>query len=228
MELTQTISSLKDIHKGEDVYVLGSGGTLNFVDKNFFSNKIAVCVNDVGEVYLPTTQYVVTKYHREAIKWSNTMPDTKVIVSRGNLGNAYYFALPANKNLYTFEHNMNKDLSTSVETDWPQEENSLYVSWSSITSAIHFAAFIGAKNIILVAHDCGILNDDPWVNGYVYQSQSDEDIAKAIERNTQFENQTIHLKHKLQKLYSCNIYSLNPFINYNLEGIKYRGKNSIN
>jgi hypothetical protein len=46
--------------------VLGSGATLNFIDPKFFSKKITVCVNDVGEVYLPTTKYIVTKYHPES------------------------------------------------------------------------------------------------------------------------------------------------------------------
>jgi hypothetical protein len=52
------------------VYVLGSGATLNFIDPKFFHKKITVSVNDVGEIYLPTTQYVVTKYHPEAISYA--------------------------------------------------------------------------------------------------------------------------------------------------------------
>ena len=72
--MTQNITSLKDLHKGEDIYVLGSGTTLDFIDKDFFSNKITVSVNEVGIVYLPTTQYVVTKYHKEAIDFAQRIP----------------------------------------------------------------------------------------------------------------------------------------------------------
>jgi hypothetical protein len=187
-----------------------------------------VCVNDVGEIYLPTTKYVVTKYHPEATKYAQLLPDVNVVVSRGELGGPNYSVLPALKNLYTFNHNINKGPSTSTVTDWPPEGDSLYVSWSSITSAMHFAAFLGAKNIIMVAHDCGELDDKSWVDGYVYNSWDKTKVEEAKERNKQFEIQSIALKKKLIQLYGCNIYSLNPFINYNLEGVKYRSHNEIN
>jgi hypothetical protein len=210
------------------VYVLGSGATLNFIDPKFFYKKITVCVNDVGEIYLPITKYVVTKYHPEAVSYAKKMPDVNVVVSRGSLGGPHYAALPALKNLYTFDHNINKDASTSVVTDWPLEDGSLYVSWSSITSAMHFSAYLGAKNIIMVAHDCGELDDKSWVNGYVYNTWDKTKVEEAKERNKQFEIQSIAVKGKLKQLYGCNVYSLNPFINYNLEGTKYRGHNEIN
>ena len=225
--MTQDITSLKDLHKGEDIYVLGSGTTLDFIDKDFFSNKITVSVNDVGVVYLPTTQYVVTKYHREAIDYAQRLPNSKVLVSRGNLGNGDYPELPNLPNLYYFNHNINKDYATSVN-EWLFDDDALFVSWSSITSGMHLAAYLGAKNIIMVAHDCGELNDKSWVNNYVVYDWSDASIAEAKERNIKFEKQSVAVKKKLIELYGCNVYSLNPFINYNLEGISYRGLNSIN
>ena len=225
---TNTITEFRNIHKNKDVYVLGSGATLNFIDPKFFSKKITVCVNEVGEVYLPTTKYVVTKYHPEAIKFAQQMPNVNVVVSRGSLGGPHYPALPALKNLYTFNHNTNRDAATSVTTDWPVEDDSLYVSWSSITSAMHFAAYLGAKNIIMVAHDCGELDDKSWVDGYVYDTWDKTKVEEAKERNKQFEIQSIAVKTKLKELYGCNVYSLNPFINYNLEGVKYRSYNEIN
>jgi hypothetical protein len=187
-----------------------------------------VCVNDVGVTYLPTTKYVVTKYHPEAISYAQQLPDTNVVVSRGSLGGPHYAALPVLKNLYTFDHNTNKDASTSVVTDWPLEDGSLYVSWSSITSAMHFAAFLGAKNIIMVAHDCGELDDRGWVKGYPVETWDGKKVDEAKQRNKQFEIQSIAVKKKLIQLYGCNIYSLNPFINYNLEGVKFRSHNEIN
>ena len=225
---TNSITEFKDIHKNKDVYVLGSGATLNFIDPKFFYKKITVCVNDVGEIYLPTTKYVVTKYHPEAIAYARNMPDVNVVVSRGSLGGPYYSALPALKNLYTFDHNINKGPSTSTVIDWPTEDHSLYVSWSSITSAMHFAAYLGAKNIIMVAHDCGELDNKGWVSGYPVESWDKDKVEEAKERNKQFEIQSIAVKNKLKQLYGCNIYSLNPFINYNLEGVKYRSYNEIN
>jgi hypothetical protein len=228
LDITQNILSLRNKHKGKDVYVLGSGGSLNFIDPKFFYKKITVCVNEVGETYLPTTKYVVTKYHPEAIKFAQQMPNTNVVVSRGSLGGPHYAALPVLNNLYTFDHNTNRDAATSVVADWPLEDGSLYVSWSSITSAMHFGAYLGAKNIIMVAHDCGELDDKSWVDGYVYDTWDETKVEEAKERNKKFEIQSIAVKGKLKQLYGCNVYSLNPFINYNLEGVKYRSYNEIN
>jgi hypothetical protein len=149
------------------------------------------------------------------------------VVSRGNLGNGDYPELPNLPNLYYFNHNINKDYATSVN-EWLLDEDALFVSWSSITSAMHLAAYLGAKNIIMVAHDCGELNDKSWVDGYVVYDWSEDSIAGAKERNIKFEKQSVAVKKKLIELYGCNVYSLNPFINYNLEGVSYRGLNSIN
>ena len=149
------------------------------------------------------------------------------MVSRGNLGNGDYPELPNLPNLYYFNHNINKDYATSVN-EWLLDEDALFVSWSSITSAMHLAAYLGAKNIIMVAHDCGELNDKSWVDGYVVYDWSEDSIAGAKERNIKFEKQSVAVKKKLIELYGCNVYSLNPFINYNLEGVSYRGLNSIN
>jgi hypothetical protein len=225
--IKQTIEVFKNIHKNKDIYVLGSGATLNYIDPKFFNNKITICVNEVGEVYLPKTKYVLTKHHPEAIKHAQEMPKTKVIVSFGDCGSQYAQTLPNLPNLYAFHHKLNMCENANVERDWPTQEAGLYVSWSSITSAMHFAAYLGAKNIILVGHDCGELNGQTWVNDYGYEINASE-AYEAKQRNYAFEKQSISVKEKLQKLYNCNIYSLNPFINYNLEGITYRGKNAIN
>jgi hypothetical protein len=36
------------------------------------------------------------------------------------------------------------------------------------------------------------------------------------------------MKQRLWDVYSCQVYSLNPFVNYSLEGVQYRGAASIN
>jgi hypothetical protein len=225
----QTIDGFQDKHKNKDIYVLGSGATLNFIKPNFFKNKITVCVNDVGVVYLPKTQYVVTKYHQEAIEYAQKLPKSKIIVSRGDRGSTYTDCASDLKNLFFFEHNFNKCENSNVFSDWPKNKSgALYVSWSSITSAMHFAAYLGAKNIIMVGHDCGTLDDQHWVKGYVTENWSFGDIEQAKQRNKLFESQSLAVKNKLTEAFDCNIYSLNPFINYNLEGIQYRGQNQIN
>ncbi len=76
-----------------------------------------------------------------------------------------------------------------------------------------------AVGIKLISHDCGELDDKSWVDGYVYDTWDKTKVEEAKERNKQFEIHSIAVKGKLKQLYGCNVYSLNPFINYNLEGV---------
>ena len=39
------ITELKDKHKGEDIYVIASGKSIDFIDDSFFDGKILIGVN---------------------------------------------------------------------------------------------------------------------------------------------------------------------------------------
>jgi hypothetical protein len=77
---------------------------------------------------------------------------------------------------------------------------------------------MGAANIIIVGHDCGLLDGATNFPGY------NAPIASmSFYRNflTEIEPQTLALREKLKEVYGVNIYSLNPFINFGLEGHEY-------
>jgi len=81
---------------------------------------------------------------------------------------------------------------------------------------------MGAKNIMLVGHDCGTINGDP--NFKNYHSEKTYKIAHSRGKTDyiiwlrQIEAQTIAVKNLLKKKYNCNIHSINPFVSFNLEG----------
>ena len=84
---------------------------------------------------------------------------------------------------------------------------------------------MGAKNIIICGHDCGCINDEPNFDGYHNEStykiiwrNGKDDYKKWLKK---IEQNTIDLKKLLMKTYDCNICSLNPFINFGLEGNIY-------
>ena len=43
--MQKTIQELKDKHKGEDIWVIAAGSSMDYVDKSFFSNKIVIGQN---------------------------------------------------------------------------------------------------------------------------------------------------------------------------------------
>jgi hypothetical protein len=222
----KSITELKDIFAGQDVYLLGSGASLNYIDPSFFNGKNVVCTNSVAQVYLQTANVSLTKYHNLAVELAEQFPNMKVVCSSGNQGSPGAGALPDGyDNLYQFMHNPNRDGATDIRSAITKEDGWLLVSWSTITSAMHFCAYAGAKNIIIVGLDSGSIDDKQWVDGYYTE---EEQTDKRKELNLKFEQQSIIAKEVIRDVYGCNIHSLNPFINYNLEGHKYRGANSIN
>lgn len=227
--MIKKITELKNSHFGEDIYVIASGASLDHIDPSFFDKKTTIGVNQAYRKF--KCNYIVRKENshlRESIQTG-----AKVICSLWDSGDIRKGKRLKNTtgneslSFYVFDHleNGHTKIDFSViGTD------SIIVSFSTITSAIHVAAYLGAKNIILVGHDCGLINDKHTFANY-YKSISETPWKNWDEYKKWLgviENQTLQVKKELCKKYGCNIYSLNPFINYNLEGNKFLGKNKIN
>jgi hypothetical protein len=49
----------KNLHKGEDIYVIASGKSVDFIDNSFFENKITIGINQVYKKI--KTKYLLRK-----------------------------------------------------------------------------------------------------------------------------------------------------------------------
>ncbi len=218
----KTIKELENKHKGKDIYVLASGKSVDFIDPRFFDRKIVVGVNQVYKKF--ECDYLV----RKEVKFIKPSLATGAIVvvseyDSGNLnsGDGKLNTHTKHANIRYFKHldNEHQNVNTSIVGD-PEH---LVVSFSTLTSAMHLAAHMGADNIILVGADHGVLDgkmtfddyydglgDTPWSNWSQYRNW-----LRVIE------GQTLKVKKDLQEYYDCTIISLNPFINFGLEGHKY-------
>tara|TARA_B110000037_G_C16960405_1_gene440707 strand:+ start:34 stop:699 length:666 start_codon:yes stop_codon:yes gene_type:complete len=218
------LNKFKNIHNNKDIYIIASGKSLDFIDNSFFNNKITIGINQVYKKFITT--YLVRKEFKlldEILK-----KNLKLIhfISKGEHGgnnNNNIFIVNKyknNKNIIIYNHNINNHLVEQLPDD-----NKLLVSYSTITTGIHLAAYMGAKNIILVGHDCGTLNGEPNFKGYhtdsTYKIAHKNGKKDYINWLKKIENGTIKLKKLLKEKYGCNIYSLNPFINFGLEGNVY-------
>ena len=215
--MEKSITELKNIHSGEDIWIIASGASMEYVAPDFFKNKLSIGVNHVYQRF-PCTYLVrkETEYGQDAI-------DTGIplIASRNDCGGTR-----PNKwkgDYYIFEHSRNQ--FTEIDLDVIGTDM-IVVSFSTITSAIHVAAYMGAANIILCGHDCGTLD-----NKLNYQEYYDTEggIDKTMPLNEkharwyrswikQIEPQTLAIRDRITAVYGVNIYSLNPFINLGLEG----------
>ena len=210
----KTIEELKNIHEGYDIYVVASGASAGYIDQSFFDNKLAIGVNQIWKRFT-NLDYIVRKdSNRMAVTIEASKQfGFKTICSAYDCGT---LRLARNEGAdYVFEHLNNKhdriDLSV-VGTD------KIVVSFSTITSAIHIAAYMGAANIIIVGHDCGLLDGMMNIAEYDESPHGAQFYRDFI---TRIEPQTIALRARLKEVYGCNVYSLNPFINFGLEGHKY-------
>lgn len=217
------MEAFQNIHKNKDIYVIGSGKSLDFIDTSFFDNKITIGVNQVlKKVYCQYNVRKELKFFEESLSFLKQ--DNILFLSEGCTSYKKEYIEknhPEDKRIVLFKHQENK----LVLKELPNE-NEIVVSWSTITSAIHIAAYMGAKNIILVGHDCGTLDNECNFSGYHTQKtlslshKNGEAYKKWVPK---IEEQTITLKKLLKEKYNCNVYSLNPFINFGLEGHKYQG-----
>lgn len=215
----ENINKFKNIHKGEDIYVIGSGPSCDFIDPSFLENKISVGTNQTYRKF--DTNYIVRKEHslvQDTLKNSNS----DIIVARLNCGSGVPLDVNNNINkLYYFDHLVNVSKINLTAFDKP---NHLVVSDSTITSSIHFAYHLGAKNIILIGVDHGILDGQHTFKNY-YKNISETpwgDWSQYKEWLNKLDRDTVILKEKLKSL-GVNVYSINPFINFKLEGHVYKG-----
>ena len=218
----KSVVELKNKHEGEDIYILASGKSVDFFNEDFFENKIVIGVNQVyKKIWCDYLVRKEVKFIKESLE-----TDSIVIVSEydsGNL-NSGEQKLNTNKithdNLYYFEHldNLHSKIDTSVfGTD------KIVVSYSTITSAMHIAAYMGAKNIILVGHDCGTIDGEMTFKGYYNSIKDTPWVAWDQYKNwlKVIEGQTIIVKQEIKKHYDANVVSLIPFASLNLENHLY-------
>ena len=225
--MQNSITKLKHKHKDQDIWVLAAGPSLNYIDASFFSNKITIGVNRICKFI--ECNYVVAKDGRGFGEISSALQDkTELILSKHESGNLHQNINSINYKHYIFEHpakpREEPDLSCIS-----QESDKIVVSYSTITSAIHLAAYLGAKNIIIVGHDCGTIDNQSTIEGYYNNIKPHQGTEQGyINWLSLIENHTALVSAKISKEYGCNIHSLNPFINLNLEGHTYvpsnRGK----
>lgn len=226
-DLPKPVKLLQDIHKGEDIYVIAAGASGNFIDPSFFENKTVIGINRAFIRfpcnYIVSKEYGGIESEREMLR-SGATPITSKWDS-GDVGvnkamrNELLFKKPE---YYFYDHVTNSHASVDLSVIRPESER-ITVSYSTITTAMHLAAYMGAQNIILVGHDCGLIDGRATFDGYYKTLKAS--AWKTYEEYSSWlgkiESQTIEVREALKANYSTNTLSLNPFINLGAEGHNY-------
>jgi hypothetical protein len=221
------ITNLCCKHSGHDIYIVGSGASLNFIDKSFFLNKIVIGVNHIYKLIY--CNYIITHHHNvsDLILSKELNKRFKLIVARHESCILNAVRLPenyGNKNTYIYDH-LNQayreiDFSPVINLDINNPHNQLITGGTIIVDAIGLAYYLGASNIILCGVDGGTINGSVNANGYYNHAVN---IKNQINHSVVTNAEIIKARDFLLQ-YGVNIYSLNPFINMGFEGNCFKSK----
>ena len=214
-----SLKHFKDKHKGQDVYVIGSGPSCDYINSSFFENKISIGTNQTYRKF--NSQYIVRKEHKLLQDTLDNFEGTTLVskLDCGSGGSIKTETYKNTSNLCVYDHLKNV---LKIDLKAFEKEDHLCVSYSTITTSIHFAYYLGAKNIILVGVDHGILDGKSTFEGYYNNIKETPWSSWDQYKNwlKKLDKDTIEIKQHIQSL-GVNIYSINPFINFRLEGHKY-------
>jgi len=202
------LRELQGKHLGADAYVIGSGQTLEHYDPAVFDGCLTIGVNQGWANHLDSVDYMVTKYHGN-VEWWQSGRVGDLIVTRGIRGHLRDF-IDESPEYYVVEHNDNP-VEAFTTDDWPDDEHALVASHSSITTALHLAAYMGARRIFTVAADCGTLDGHMTVTGHD-RRQTTLNTLKS------FDVQNSIVKAELEKRYDTTVIGLSPFPTPNMTG----------
>ena len=198
-------------HLGETAFVIGSGKSLDYYDPSFFADRLTIGINAGWAEKLDRVDYLVTKYHDVARDWVDSDRVSTVVVTQGLRGHRYLERLEDDRMLVV-DHNEN-----TVERwagEWP--DGGLVATHSSITTGMHLAAVLGARSIVMVGADCGVVDGEPNLGNH-----------NADTRNSQptffesFDRQNQKVANILRQRYGVAVMSMLPFVTPNMEGHRF-------
>ncbi|WP_088183222.1 glycosyltransferase [Sphingobium sp. Z007] len=227
-EMPMPVSLLQDRHKGEDIFVVAAGPSGNFIDPALLKGKTVIGVNRAFR-HFPCTYSIFKEFANGEFSCELADGETVPVVSRGAYGhlekdgqrrNSVFFRQPT---AYFYDHPENLFDKMDL-TPISHQDGRLVVSWSTITSAIHLAAYMGAANIILLGHDCGAIDGKAVLDGYYDGMDASmwSDLDQYRDWLKKIERQSMTVRDAIQESYGARLVSINPFLNFGLEGHDYR------
>lgn len=204
-------------HKCEDIYVIGSGPSLQYIEPDFFCNKVVVCTNNtINFVKEAKAIYMVAKEPSQQLQ--DVAKDHKATIVMCE----YHSAGHKNKNEIMYPDSTAIFRPNPDSIHHKRQTTALIISASTISTAMHLAAFMGTKAIMLIGHDCGKLDEKVHLDGYQKENAVTPTAWYGEWMKTNcIEYFTMKLKYILRSKWGVKVYSVNPFINFGLEGHSY-------
>ena len=207
---------IQNRHQGETAWVFGSGATLYYLSPSFFTDKLSISTNMGAFDFGISPAYAFTHHHSKFHDEASFHPDTVFVANEFDYPSTNRWNdPPANVIIHKPKTERNShDQFNPFEHDRPSHAHQLVFGSSSVHGSMHLAAYVGARNIVLVGVDCGVL--DGLVNFDEYRNTTQRSFGT-------WNKHLALMRDWLLDSYGVNTYSLNPFVNLHLEGHKFGG-----
>lgn len=205
------LSKFQNSWSGQDVYLLGSGRTLQYFDPEFFVGKRTIGINYGWSAHVKRVDFLVTKYHHIAREYAESEIAGNIVVTRGLRGHITLEHIKDDR-IIVVDHNDNT-VNDWTPRDWPHQEHALVATHSSIATGLHLGAYLGAANIFIAGGDCGSLDGEQNVSGY--------DGVKYNQLLKSFDHQTRQVRDEIHRRYGTRVMTLLPFTSPNMDGHRY-------
>jgi len=203
-------------------YVLGSGPTLDHIDPDFFIGSNVIAVNEAAErlkLYDRDINLHTFSHYHGLLNLATQHPNHQFHLPEGDRGFEGKPSLSLSN--VTFYPHYPTVFEFDASRRWP--EGGILVGSTSAHGAMHLACKLGATSIILVGVDCGLLDGKTNHGEYVSGNLADGDVLAWLAR---WDQHLRDVKRVLIEEYGVRVYSLNPFVNLNLEGHEWVGVTS--
>jgi len=225
----KSVTELYDLHKGADIYVVGTGPSIRVFPKSFFDGKILVGCNNAWKVApvqygvtihpdLNIPEFVAGEKPRPEIKWVVGYEKCKSLLNDEQFKHA-------DANYYRFQYRgkpntqpPHEPSDSGRETKWVEQVTGdwLYI-WSSVAqTAVNLAANMGAKNIIVVGCDNAPLGD----NHHAHAQHTRWKGVDPQHRYLQYYEGLAEVRAALRKR-GVNLVSLNPFLKLDMPEMEF-------
>lgn len=212
----KSIRALKGQHAGATIVVVASGRSVDFLPPAIFQHQIIVAVNEMFR-HVPSS--FVLMHHTEHAQEAIDAGCHLVTSDRAYDMPPRWGQPPAFRGDYSVYRTAGYEMSLTPTIDVARletrQDDELVVSACTTAEAIQFAAHLGASVIVLCGVDGGSLDGHLNINGYNGGGSTNpqhcrltEPILLAV---------ATHLRAR-----GVAVVSLNPFINFGLEGHIYQ------
>jgi len=215
------LDTLKDKHPGSTIWVFGSGSSVGYLSPRFFDDKICIATNLIANHFDLRSYYLFTQYHYNVL--DNLAKPGMLAAVTHDVCSSQWHPNKANlpgpgcvKDDGQVIYNYLSDGAPKGDRFDPYKHaktDEIVFGSSSIHGSMHLAAWLGASNIVLVGADCGTIDGDGRVKDY-----PSGHAPWAL-----YNQHLLRMKQWLRENYSVEVYSLNPFVNFNLEGHTFEG-----